>query len=206
MLKIWGRKNSINVIKVLWACDELGLKYERVDVGGAFGGLDKPEYLALNPNSRIPTIEDDGFVLWESNVIVRYLSSKYGTGTLYPGDLRTRAEADRWMEWQQTEAAPPMFPIFWGFVRTPPEKRDMAAIEKARVTLAKVLKTLDARLANNRFVADDSFTMGDIPIGCLIFRWFTLPIERPPLPNVEAWYKRLSERPGYKTHAMQPLT
>jgi glutathione S-transferase len=206
MLKIWGRKNSINVIKVLWTCDELGLKYERVDLGGAFGGLDKPEYVALNPNGRVPTIEDDGLVLWESNVIVRYLAAKHGAGTLYPTDVRQRAEADRWMDWQQTEVGPTMLPIFWGFVRTPPEKRDMAAIEKARVNLAKVLTTLDARLAGSKYVAGDTLTMGDVPVGCAVFRWFNLPIERPPLPHLEAWYKRLAERPAYRTHAMQPLT
>jgi glutathione S-transferase len=206
MLKIWGRKNSINVIKVLWLCDELGLKYERVDLGGAFGGLDTPQYQALNPNGRVPTIEDDGFVLWESNVIVRYLSAKHASGTLYPTDARQRAEAERWMDWQQTEVGPALLPIFWGFVRTQPEKRDLPAIEKARVNLARILKALDARLATSKFVAGDNLTMGDIPVGCATFRWFNLPIERPPLPNLEAWYKRLTERPGYKTHAMQPLT
>ena len=200
MLKILGRKTSVNVMKVLWACAELNLKFDRVDIGGPFGGNDKPEYLALNPNGRVPTIDDDGFILWESNVIVRYLAAKHGAGSLWPSDPRQRAEADMWMDWQQTTMGGLMFPIFWGLVRTPAEKRDHAAIEKARAELAKTLNMVELRLARSKFIAGDSLTVGDIPIGCHIHRWFNLPIERPRQPNLEAWYKRLTERPGYKSH------
>ncbi len=206
MLKIWGRNNSSNVQKVLWACAETGAKYERVDVGGSFGGNREPWYLALNPNGLIPTINDDGMVLWESNAIVRYLAARYGAGSLWPTDLKVRADADRWMDWQLTTVGPALGPIFFGLVRTPPAQRDLAAIEAARVKLAEILKILDQRLAKSRFVAGDSLTMGDIPLGIIAYRWFTLPIERPDLPHLAAWYNRLVERPAFKAHCMLPLT
>lgn len=132
MLKIWGRADSGNVQKVTWAAGELGLPFERVDIGGPFGKLEEPAYKKLNPNSRIPTIEDDGFVLWESNAIVRYLALKHGKGKLCPADLKVRADADRWMDWCTTVFLPQMIPVFLGIVKTPPEKRDMKAIEEAR--------------------------------------------------------------------------
>ncbi len=129
MIKIWGRNTSVNVQKVMWAVGELGLPHERIDVGGSFGKNNEPAYLAMNPNGLVPTLEEDGFVLWESNAIVRYLAAKYGAGTLEPSDMRARARASSWMDWQLTVAAPAVTPVFWGLVRTPPEKRDHAPIE-----------------------------------------------------------------------------
>jgi glutathione S-transferase len=205
MLKIWGRANSVNVMKVLWAADEVGRPYERVDIGGAFGGNDQPAYLALNPNGRVPTIEDDGLTLWESNAIVRYLAGRYGAGGLCPADPKARADADRWMDWQQTTAAPPMTTLFWGYVRTAPEKRDPAALEAARKQAAGIWPTLERALEKRAFVAGDSLTMGDIPIGCMVHRWFALPIERPALPALAAWYERLKQRPGYR-YVTIPMT
>jgi glutathione S-transferase len=146
MLKIWGRTNSVNVKKALWAAEELGLKYERVDAGLQFGVVDTPEYRKLNPNGLVPTIEDDGFVLWESNAIVRYLAAKYGAGTLWPNDLRQRADADRWMDWAFSFANA-FRPVFWGLIRTPPEKRDLKAIEDGRKKTIELAAIADARLA-----------------------------------------------------------
>src|SRR5690606_18729823 len=131
-----GRKTSSNVQKVLWVCGEIGLPFERENLGGPFGGNDTPEYRALNPNGRVPTIVDDGFVLWESNSCTRYLAAKHAPGTLYPDDLRVRANGERWMDWQLTIVSPAMVPVFWGLVRTPAEKRDNAAIEQARKKLS----------------------------------------------------------------------
>ena len=131
MLKIWGRANSMCVQKVLWCCGEAGIPFERVDIGGRFGGNDSPEYRALNPNGVIPTVDDDGFVLWESNSIVRYLASKHDAGNLWPVDAVERADAERWMDWQLSTVYPHMPTIFLGLIRTPPEKRDLAAIEAA---------------------------------------------------------------------------
>jgi glutathione S-transferase len=206
MLKIWGRANSINVQKVLWCADELGLQYERVDVGGAFGGNKEPAYLAMNPNGLVPTVEDDGLVLWESNSIVRYLAAKHAPGTLAPREPGARAEAERWMDWQLSTAAAGMTTIFWGWIRTPPEKRDLAAMEAARVSLCDIWARLDRHLAKHAFVGGDTFTMGDIPIGCMVYRWYALPIERPDLPRLKAWYERLSARPAYQKNVMVPMT
>lgn len=206
MLKILGRKNSSNVQKVLWCCDELGIAYEREDVGGQFGKNREPEYLALNPNGLVPTIIDDGFVLWESNTIIRYLAAKQGNASLYPADLQARALAERWMDWQLSTIVPAINPVFWGLVRTPPEKRDQAAIAAARDTLASVMKILDNQLAYADYVAGSAFSVGDIPVGIMTYRWFTLNIEREELPSLKRWYGRLTQRPAFEKHVMIGLT
>lgn len=205
-MKIWGRANSINVQKVLWAADECGLKYEREDVGGAFGGNDQPWYLKMNPNGIVPTIDDGGRVIWESNSCVRYLAANYAAGTLWPNDPGTRSEADRWMDWQLSVISKGMTTIFWGLIRTPPEKRDMAAINEAIADTGKLWARLDAHLAERPYVAGAHLTMGDIPAGCMAYRWFALPIERPPLKNLQAWYERLATRPAYAKHVMIKMT
>lgn len=209
MLKILGRANSVNVMKVLWAADEMGLAYERTDVGGAFGGNDQPRYRALNPNGVVPTIDDDGYILWESNSIVRYLTAKHAAGTLWPSDPRTRGAAERWMDWQLSTIQGGMTTLFWGLIRTPAEKRDNAAIEAARVSTAPIWQRLDAHLANRAFVAGDEFTMGDIPVGCMCHRWLNLPFRRDDLPamaHLQAWYDRLLQRPAYRKNVAQPMT
>jgi glutathione S-transferase len=206
MLKIWGRANSINVQKVLWCADELGLEYERIDIGGPFGGNDKPEYRRLNPNGLVPTVEDNGFVLWESNTIVRYLAARHGAGTLSPTDLKARADTERWMDWMISAAHPPMTVMFWGLVRTPPEKRDNAAIEAARKSLCDIWARLDGHLRDRDFVGGKSLSIGDIPLGCAAYRWFNLPIERPNLPHLKAWYDRLTMRKPYQKNIMITMT
>jgi glutathione S-transferase len=206
MLKIWGRTNSINVQKVLWCCGELDLPYERIDAGMQFGVNNTPEYKALNPNALVPTISDDGFVLWESHAIVRYLSRKHGSGRLWPEDTRIHADADRWMEWYNTTMWLNLRPVFWNLVRTAPEKRNMKEVEESRQKLASNLAIVDARLADRAYMAGASLTMADIPMGVAAYRWFNLPIERPALPHFEAWYKRICERPAFKHHCMLPLT
>jgi len=204
-MKIWGRHTSINVQKVLWTCGELGLNFERVDVGGEFGGLDSEEYARLNPNRRIPVIDDDGFVLWESNSIVRYLAATRAPGGLCPASVRERADAERWMDWQLCHILPGMVTLFFGLIRTLPEKRDEAAIEQARQRTEDAWRILDAHLARCSYVIGERFSMGDIPIGTFAHRWLALPIERPALPHLEAWYDRLCERPAYRKHVMLPL-
>src|SRR3981081_4085762 len=132
MLRIWGRLSSVNVQKVVWCADELGLDYERIDAGGSFGLTRTPEYLAMNPNALVPVIEDDGLILYESNAIVRYLAARDSPGGLWPRGLRQSADVDRWMEWQSTSFTPAMRDIFWQLVRTPAERRDAKAIEASR--------------------------------------------------------------------------
>lgn len=206
MLRIWGRDNSINVQKVLWCCGEMEVPYERVDAGGSFGVVNTQQYRNLNPNGLVPTIEDDGFVLWESNAIVRYLAAKHGAGTLWPEDLKMRAEADRWMDWQNTTFWPAFRPLFWNLVRTPPDQRDQAAMEESRLKTAEILGYLDAHLRNRSYIVGDTLTMGDIPLGCAIWRWMDLPIERPELANLRRWFEILATRPVYKKIVMQPLS
>lgn len=197
MLRIWGRTNSVNVKKALWCAEELDIEYERLDAGMQFGVTKTPEYLKMNPNSLVPTIEDDGFVLWESHAIVRYLSAKHSMGRLCPSDLKARADVERWMDWAFTFQSA-MRAVFWGLIRTPPEKRDARAIEEGRVASNKLAaEVLERCLQGRKYVGGDTFTMGDIPIGCEVQRWMRVPIERPKLPNVEAWFERLRERPAF---------
>jgi glutathione S-transferase len=206
VLRIWGRSNSINVQKVLWCCEELDVPYDRVDVGGPFGGNREPEYLQLNPNGLVPTISDGGFVLWESNAIVRYLAARHGMGTLCPEDLAERADADRWMDWQMGTLWASFRPAFIGLIRTPPEERDPAQIATAIRETAGNLAILDAHLAGRDYVTGPSLTMADIPLGATAYRWFNLDIERPPMPNLEAWYERLRARGPYRATVMSPLS
>ncbi len=205
MLKILGRATSANVQKVLWGAAELGLDFERSDIGGPFGGNDRPAYLEINPNGLVPTIVDDGFVLWESNSCLRYLAATRGACGLWPNDARVRADAERWMDWQISTLSPSMGVVFRGLVRTPPERRDPAAIAVARDRLAVLFGILDSALAGRSFVTGESFTMGDIPVGIAAYRWYSMDIVREDYDNLARWYDRLAERPGYREHIMKPL-
>lgn len=207
MLKIWGRNNSSNVQKVMWAVGELGIAHERVDIGGAFGGNKDAAYLAMNPNGLVPTIQDDDLVLWESNTIVRHLAGRYGAGRLEPADMKTRAIANQWMDWQLTVVAPAISPVFWGLIRTPPDKRDTALIEASSAKTIDAMTMLDARLGKTAFVAGDAFSMADIPLGVMAFRFTRLVPKRPALANVERWYAALEAREPFRTHVSGiPLT
>lgn len=196
MLRLWGRLSSINVRKVVWAAQELNLSFQRTDAGGPFGIVREPHYLALNPNGLVPLLEDDGFVLWESNTIVRYLCARHATGTLYPEGLPARFAAEQWMDWQQTTLNPAGRHAFVQWIRTPAPQRDMALIAQSVAATEPLLAMLDAHLARQPYMAGDAFTMADIPIGCEIHRWWGLPQERPVLPHLERWYQSLLARPG----------
>lgn len=204
MLKIWGRANSVNVKKALWCLEELGLEYQRTDAGMQHGVVNTPEYRNMNPNGLVPTMDEDGFILWESHSIVRYLAAKYGKGVLWPMDERTRAVANQWMDWAFSFQSS-VRDAFWGLVRTPPEKRDAQAIEKARLKSSELATMLDAALEGRMYVAG-AFSMGDLPIGCEMQRWLRLPMARPRLANVEAWFERLCARPAFKTFVDIPLS
>ena len=206
MMKIWGRKNSVNVQKVLWCCDELELPYERVDAGGAFGGTRDPEYLAMNPTALIPTIRDNGYALWESNTIVRYLAAKYGTNALWLEDPAARAFAEKWMDYQLGTLWPAFRAAFLGLVRTPPEGRDPDKIQASLESTAEALAILDAHLTGEDYVAGANLTVGDVALGSTVYRWLNMEIERPEMPNLEAWYGRLSARPAYQKNVMVPFT
>jgi glutathione S-transferase len=208
MLKIWGRNTSSNVQKAMFAIGELGLACERIDVGGTFGQNREQPYLAMNPNGFVPTLEeDDGFLLWESNSIVRYLSSKYGAGTLEPAGPHARALAHQWMDWQLTVYGPAITPVFWGLIRTPPEQRDHKAIAEGKTKTTAAVRILDAHLAKNAYAAGDAFSMGDIPVAVMSYRYRELVPERPSFPNFERWYAAIASRPAFRDEVLSvPLS
>jgi glutathione S-transferase len=205
MLQIYGRKNSNQVIQLMWTVGELGLEYRRHNVGGSFGGLDSEEYGRLNPNRLVPVIDDDGFVLWESYAIIRYLCRRYGMGSLWPEDPRQAALADQWMEWTNSRFMGTFFPIFWSLIRTPKEQQNPRQIAKAALATGELLQIFEHHMQGRQYVTGDHLTMGDIPLGSMMFKYYNLTIERPSLPNIEAWYRRLCERDAYRTHAMNPF-
>lgn len=207
MLKVWGRANSSNVRKVLWCIEELGLTYQRIDAGGEFGKVDEPGYRAMNPNGRVPVIEDDGFVLWESNAIVRYLAARHGVGCgWWPSDLQQRASADRWMDWTTASLAVPFRDVFWGVLRTPADQQDWTKIDAGRQACVRILGIADQALATQPYLSGAELGVGDIPLGCLAYAWFEMPIERPSMPHLEAWYQRLKARAAYRSAVMSALT
>jgi glutathione S-transferase len=205
MLEIYGRKNSNQVIQLMWAVGELGLDHVRHNIGGSFGGLDTEEYSAMNPNRLVPTLNDNGFVLWESYAIIRYLCRHYGEGTLWPKDSQQIAVADQWMEWTSSRFIGTFFPIFWSLIRTPKEQQDLRKIAQSAQDTGKLLKIFEAHLQGRNFVTGDQLTMGDIPLGSMMFKYYCLDIKRPALPNIEAWYERLQQRLAYREHAMNPF-
>ncbi|MDY7561332.1 glutathione S-transferase [Pseudomonas sp. 10B1] len=207
MLKVWGRKNSSNVRKALWCAEEVAVPYKAIDAGGAFGIVDDPQFRAMNPNGRIPVIEDDGLVLWESNAIVRYLVARYAPGSaLCPASPAERASADKWMDWTSSSVAEPFKPVFWGVLRTPAGQQDWTKINAAIKACAEILEVADEALAKQPYLSGEAFGMGDIPLGSFIYAWFEMPIERPPLPHLQAWYERLKQRPAYRKAVMTTLS
>jgi glutathione S-transferase len=198
MLKIWGRMSSINVKKVVWTAQELGLDFQRTEAGGLFGVVKTPEYMQMNPNSLVPVIEDDDYVLWESNVIVRYLCAKHAPGQMYPTELRERFDAERWMDWQQTTLNPVSRPGFWQLVRTPPEQRNPDVIAESNAAVEALMFTLDMHLAHREFMVGHRFTVADIPLACEVHRWFGLPQPRQSRPHLERWYDSLRARQASK--------
>jgi len=205
MLEIWGRKNANQVIQVLWTLAELEIDYQRHSIGTQDGDLETEEYKSLNPNSKIPTIRDNGFVMWESHAIIRYLARQYGLGTLYPDDPQKAAMSDQWMTWSTDSFMGTFFPVFWQLVRTEESERDYKKIAEMAKQSSEILQILEDHLVKNNFVAGEQFTYGDIPLGVLIHKYFVLDIERPSLPGIEAWYERLSIREPFQEHAMQPF-
>ena len=202
MLKVYGRGTSDNVQKVLWMVAETGQPFEHIPLGGDFGGLDDPEYLALNPHGRIPTLDDDGVVVWESNAIIRYLSAAYCRGTCWPEDPVDRALADQWMSWAQTTLYGHFNRLFWLTVRTPDKDQNPDKIQSTHERLIGCYRLLDAQLSKHAYVAAEHMSMADIPTGSTLYRYFNMPIQRPGLPNLERWYELLCERDAYRKWVM----
>ena len=207
-LTIWGRANSVNVQKVLWCLCELDLAFRRIDAGMAFGKNHDPDYLAMNPNARVPTLVDGDFVLWESNSIMRYLVLAYGNGSpVYPETPRVRAGVDRWLDWTLSTLQPVDRPVFWALVRTAVEQRDMVAIQKDADAEAVQWRIVDHHLAARRFIEGDGFTIADIALGAYARRWFGVEgISKPKFAHLERWFAELSDRPGFKQFIAPPLS
>ena len=207
-ITIWGRANSVNVQKVLWCLSELDLAYQRIDAGMAFGRNHEAEYLAMNPNARVPTLVDGDYVLWESHSIMRYLVLAYRPdSSIYPQAPKRRAAVDRWLDWVLSTVQPADRPVFWALVRTPPEQRDMAAIQKDADAEALVWEIADAQLATRRFLEGDDFTIADIAVGAFARRWFRVEgIRKPKLPNLDRWFAELESRSGFQQHLAQPMS
>jgi glutathione S-transferase len=209
MIKMWGRNTSSNVQKAMWAVGELGLEHTRIDVGGAFGKTKEPAYLAMNPNSLVPTLEEeDGFTLWESNSIVRYLAGKHDkAGVLEPKDPKQRALASQWMDWQLSVVGPAITPAFWGLIRTPEDKRDHAAIKTSQEKTTVAMQILDKQLGKTAYVAGPAFSYGDIPVGVMAYRYMQLVPDRPATPHLDRWYGLISKRKAFHDHVGSiPLT
>ena len=207
-LTIWGRANSVNVQKVLWCLSELDITYNRIDAGMAFGKNDEPDYLAMNPNGRVPTLVDGGFILWESNSVMRYLVLAYGRGSpIYPQAAKARASVDRWLDWTLSTLQPVDRPVFWALVRTPVEKRDMVAIQKDADAEAVQWRIVDAQLATRRFIEGDDFTIADIALGAYARRWFGVEgIRKPQLGHLERWFAQFASRPGFQQFVAPPMS
>ena len=206
MLRIWGRRDAFNVQKAMWLIGELGLPHQHTPAGGSAGGLDDPAFRAMNPHGRVPVIDDGGTVVWESHTILRYLSARYGIGTFWSDDPAARSRAERWMDWSATTLQPDFLTgVFWGFYRTPEAQRDGPAVTDKIARCARHMELLDRELADRPYLGGDTFGLADIPAGLNLFRYFGIPIERPSVPNVEAWYQRLRERPPYREHVMLPF-
>lgn len=206
MLRVWGRRSSFNVQKVLWLVGELGLSHQSIPAGGDFGGLNDTDFLAMNPHGRVPVIDDDGVVVWESHAILRYLAAKYGGPAWWPETPAARAQADGWMDWAQTALQRDFLTgVFWGWYRTPEAQRDPTAIAAALAACARHFTLLDKILADRPFLGGDAPSLADIPAGTHLYRYSELEIDRPKTPNVEAWYARLRERPAYRQAVMIPF-
>lgn len=207
MLQIYGKMPSINVRKVLWICAELGIEFEREDWGSGFRSTDAPEFLAMNPNGQVPVIKDGDFVLWESNTIIRYLANRYDGAHLYPTDPFARARVDQWMDWQATDLNRAWSYAFLGLVRQSPAHQDREQIEVAIKSWSRCMLILNERLAQTgAFVAGGDFTLADIAIGLSVNRWFGTPFDRPELPAVTDYYKRLADRPAFALYCGAGLT
>lgn len=207
-LRIWGRANSVNVQKVLWCCRELDVAFDRIDAGMQFGRNDEPDYLAMNPNGRIPTLVDGDFVLWESNSIMRYLALVHGEGTtLYPSAPKVRAGLERWLDWTLSTLQPVERPLFWGLVRTPPAERDMPAMQQAADAAAAQWRIVDAHLANRSMMEGESFTLADIAVGAYARRWLGVEgVRKPALPHLARWFESISLRPGFQDYVAPPMS
>lgn len=201
MLKILGKRSSINVRKVLWTCDEVGLTYQQEDHGSGFQPVDTAEFRALNPNGLVPVLLDDDFVLWESNSICRYLTRKTGREDLLPVTPQGAADVERWMDWKATEFNNAWRYAFMGLVRKDPRFQDPVAIKESIAAWTRCVQIVESQLQRTGgWIAGPQFTLADIVLGLSVHRWKMTPFAHPELPAVERWYMTLNQRPAFMRH------
>ncbi|MBG6120495.1 MULTISPECIES: glutathione S-transferase family protein [unclassified Sphingobium] len=205
-MKIWGRVNSTNVRKVRWCAEEIGIDYEHIDAGGSFGMVGDPDYLAMNPNGLVPCLKDGDLILWESNAIVRYLARRYGTEPFASADAGAWASADKWMDWASLSFATPFRDLFWNLVRCRPDQRNECEMKRGEEQCVRLMTIADKALSDAPYLSGVELGIGDVPLGAIAYAWFSLPIERPELTYLHAWYERLCLRPAFQKAVMTPLT
>jgi glutathione S-transferase len=204
---IWGRLNSFNVQKVLFLCEELQIDHERIDAGMAFGVNKTPEYLKMNPNGLVPTLKDQGLILWESHAILRYLARKFDAkGAWYGTDSQKMSLVDQWLDWTNTTSWPPMRTLFWGWIRVEHDKRNYEELEASRLQMITMLEIMEAQLSQTAFIAGEQMSLADIPLALIAYRWFNIPIKRPVMNNLNRWYQAMSQTRGFKRYSSDPLS
>lgn len=207
-LQIWGRANSVNVQKVLWCCRELAVPFTRIDAGMQYGRTGDADYLAMNPNGRVPTLVDGDFALWESNSIMRYLALTHAsTSQIYPAEPKVRAGMERWLDWTLSTLQPVERPLFWGLVRTPVAERDVVAMQQAADTAAVQWRIVDRQLADRAYMEGEAFSLADIAIGAYARRWLGVEgVNRPTLPHLQRWFETIARRPGFQEFVAPPMS
>ena len=204
-MKLYARRTSSNCQKVLWFLAELGLEYEFVATGGDAGGLDTPEYLALNPNGVVPTLLDGDLSVWESHTILRYLAASQAPERFWVVDPAERSRVERWMDWSQDHFDAAFMAVFWGYWRTPEADRNAGTIRFQLGRCRSYMTVLDQALAKNAFVAGDELSLADIPVGALMYRYANLDVTDGLLPNVARWYDALTQGEAFREHVMLPF-
>ncbi len=205
MLELWGRRNAYNVQKPLWLLAELGLEFIHHDIGSAKGDLDTAEFLAINPQARIPVLRDGEAIVWESNSVLRYLANRFEASALYPREPLPRSQVERWMDWELASLQPAFIDLFWGYYRTPPESRDSAALADAQTRCERCFTALDRQLMKAPYLAGEAFSLADIACGVCLYRYFNMGLEVDNPPQVMGWYQRLSQREAFRNTIMQPF-
>ena len=205
MITFYGRKSSDNVQKTLWMLLETGQSHEHIELGGQFGGLDDPDFLKLNPHGKVPVLVDGDLSVWESSAIIRYLAAAYCSGTIWPEDVRARAEMDKWMDWAQSKLYPESNRLFWRLIRTPEVDQNADKIAAGIELLTTYMGMLETQLEGKRHLCGEALSLADIIAGATLYRYYEMPIERPALGNVERWYAALTQRPAYRQAVMVPF-
>ena len=205
-ITLYGRHTSYNVQKVLWFLDQLELEYQHIELGSSPGDTETKEFGKLNPMRKVPVLADDEKIIWESNSILRYLASSYGSNQWLPQDAYQRSLVERWMDWSQTRFEPAFVGVFWGYYRTPRALRNMEAINKSLDDCVYCLDRLDEQLGDQEYLLGDTLSMADITAGIFLYRLVEIDLDISLPACVARWYQKLQKFPGYKRWAMSDFS